>query len=163
MKLTGLLRTQRESKEEEFEGDEMGDAWHLSRARTYAGEKSWEDALMVNFIRIGAERISGDVMNPGRGITARMKKPSDKVYFSYEDVTEGSHFCDGLVSYCILRGEEYTLEGNFFKGNWTESASGYEIHVIVERAVCLLRNHSPDVEAQTERGASDYRIPRVRM
>lgn len=65
--------------------------------------------------------MSGDFMNPGRGITARMKKASDKDYFIHADVTVGSLSRDRLVAYCIRRGEEYSLGGTFFKRDWTES------------------------------------------
>lgn len=121
--------------------------WDLTRAREYARELYGEDAVIVNCTGIGAGSLSDEEMIPGRGVTARVRRPNGKNYAIQEDGNDGIISHDGLLAYCIPRGEEeYTLGGTIFKGDWNESVNDIEVRGVVQRATSLLQIQEDEVE-----------------
>lgn len=94
--------------------------------------------LVVNCCGLGARLLAGDEMIPGRGVIVRVRRPVDKRFFITEDMNNGLLSRDGLLAYCIPRGEEYTLGGTIFKGDWRESVSDVEVTALLERVEHLL-------------------------
>lgn len=94
--------------------------------------------VVVNCCGLGARLLADDETIPGRGVTVRVKRPADKRYFITEDMADGHLSRDGLLAYCLPRGEEYTLGGTIFKGDWRETTTEDEVEALLARVDCLL-------------------------
>lgn len=121
--------------------------WDLERTRKFAAATYGKDGrpIIVNCAGIGASHASSELLQPGRGVTARIKRPTDKNYFITEDEEDGFH-SDGLMAYALPRGPEYTLGGTIFRGDWRETCTPDEISGVLDRSLALLKLNRSDVE-----------------
>lgn len=94
--------------------------------------------LVVNCCGLGARLLANDETIPGRGVTVRVKRPADKRYFITENMADGRLSRDGLLAYCIPRGDEYTLGGTIFEGDWSETTTDEEVQALKARVDCLI-------------------------
>lgn len=106
--------------------------------------------VLLNCTGIGAKHFStDDSVTPGRGVTVRVRKPRGRTaYFITESEDDGVLSRDGLLAYCLPRGNEYTLGGTLFEGNWDTSTGKEEADALVQRCSTLI----PGVETWERTG-----------
>lgn len=113
----------------------------LAQVCDYA-ESKYGDAkrlVIVNCCGTGASKLwHDDATNVGRGVTVRVKRPPHINYFITEDKADGLLSRNGLLVYCLPRGDEYTLGGTLFVGDWNESTGLDEVAALKERCEHLI-------------------------
>lgn len=106
---------------------------------TFPEADSEKRLAIINCCGIGARTFSGDnSVTPGRGVTVRVKRPPGLDYFITEEDTDGILSRDGLLVYAHPRGEEYTLGGTIYKGQWEEEATQEEIQGVRDRCNMII-------------------------
>lgn len=130
---------------------EDDDTWDLARTREFAKSTYGKDSrtIVVNCTGIGASRLSTVRMQPGRGVIVRIERPKDKNYAITEIESDGFLSKDGLMAYALPRGNEYSLGGTNFRGDWRETCSPDEISGVVDRALSLLKLHRDNVRIKS--------------
>lgn len=95
---------------------------------------------MLNCTGIGAKQFSTDEsVTPGRGVTVRVRTPQGRTpYFITESEEDGILSRDGLLAYCLPRGNEYTLGSTIFEGNWSTATGTEEADALVQRCATLI-------------------------
>lgn len=100
---------------------------------------SVDNVIVVNCCGIGGGKIGGEEMVAGRGVVVRVRRPEGVDHAISEDMNDGILSHDGLLAYCIPRGnEEYTLGGSVFEEDWSEEATEEEKAGVKERAGMLI-------------------------
>lgn len=93
-------------------------ALDLKRACDVAREANAR--VVLNCTGIGSKKFSTEEsVTPGRGVAVRVRTPQGRTpYFITESEEDGILSRDGLLAYCLPRGNEYTLGGPILEGNW---------------------------------------------
>lgn len=96
--------------------------------------------VIVNCTGLGASSFCDDKsVIPGRGVTVRVRRPANSAnYFITEDDEDGILSRDGLLAYCLPRGEEYTLGGTIFENDWNTQTGVSEADQLVQRCAHLI-------------------------
>lgn len=120
-----------ENKSPKWTGTEVG---NFLKSKFGAEER----VIVVNCCGIGASALADDEMIPVRGIVVRVKRPEERRYMISEDPTDGLLSKDGVISYAIPRGDEYTLGGTILRGDWRETVSEEDVKSLKERVDTLI-------------------------
>lgn len=96
--------------------------------------------IVVNCTGMGAKQFSADdACYPGRGVIVRVRRPLGAPnYFITENDEDGLLSRDGLLAYCLPRGEEYSLGGTIFGDDWRTSVEGSEADAVLRRCATLI-------------------------
>ncbi len=107
--------------------------------------------VVVNCTGVSAASFCEDEsVVPGRGVTVRVRRPANGAnYFITENDEDGIMSRDGLLAYCLPRGDEYTLGGTIYEGDWNTVTSGSEANELVTRCANLI----PGIETWERTGA----------
>jgi len=124
------------------------DPWDYAQVSEYTTKLYPGEAnpIIVNCCGIGAQFLTGEEMVPGRGITVRVKRPAAINYSISESKDDGHQSHDGLLAYCIPRGDEYTLGGTLLLGDWRQQATEEDVRLLKERCEHLLPGIGTAVE-----------------
>ncbi|KAI0567636.1 D-aspartate oxidase [Gracilaria domingensis] len=121
----------------EFSKRSQSFLWDMGRVSQFAKSIA-HDTIVVNCAGIGARFLADEDLIPGRGILLRVKRPPEVNYVITEDPYDAFQSRDGLLAYAIPRGDEISLGGTLFKGDWNEEASDEEVDAVRKRAEQLL-------------------------
>ncbi|CAN8066800.1 unnamed protein product [Agarophyton chilense] len=121
----------------EFSKPSESALWDMPRVSEFAKSMA-PNTIVVNCAGIGARFLADEDLIPGRGIILRVQRPPEVNYVITEDPYDAILSRDGLLAYAIPRGDEISLGGTLFKGDWNEEASDEEIAAVRSRAEQLL-------------------------
>lgn len=121
----------------EYTNPSQASLWDMEQVTEFAKGIA-HDTIIVNCAGIGARFLADEDMIPGRGVILRVKRPPEINYVITEDPVDGFQSRNGLLAYAIPRGEELSLGGTIFEGDWRENATDEDVEAVRYRAEQLL-------------------------
>lgn len=121
----------------EYTNPAQSSLWDMEQVTEFAKGIA-HDTIIVNCAGIGARFLADEDMIPGRGVILRVKRPPEVNYVITEDIVDSFQSGDGLLAYAIPRGDELSLGGTNFEGDWRENAGDEDVEAVRYRAEQLL-------------------------